>query len=114
MQALKDVDYVIEAHIELTGKSEKDTVGKHLSMFRRRARRGACFQRPFLGLREFAADFELIDDDIPGSALEGERELGLMLYDIDYEAGVTPIFYEALMSDGVIDVAGARQEGLLS
>lgn len=111
MQALRDVEYIIEAHVELTDRAGDDTIDKHYDMFCRRARKGQCFQRPFLGLREFAADFELIEDETPCSELQGETDLGLMLYDIDYSDGCTPQFFRARMSDGVIDVAAARQEG---
>jgi CRISPR-associated protein Cas5d len=37
---LIDVDYVIEAHFELTARADGDAPGKHLDMFTRRARNG--------------------------------------------------------------------------
>ncbi|SAM56929.1 CRISPR-associated protein, Cas5d family [Cardiobacterium hominis] len=47
---LKNVAYVIEAHIALTARAGKDeTVTKHIEMFARRARKGQCFQQPCLG-----------------------------------------------------------------
>ena len=55
---LRDVVYVIEARFVLTGAAEPDdTEAKHLAMFNRRAAKGQCFHRPYLGTREFAADF---------------------------------------------------------
>ena len=60
---LRDVAYVIEAHFVLTDKAaEGDSVGKHLDIFNRRARKGQCFHMPCFGVREFAADFELLED----------------------------------------------------
>ena len=110
--ALRDVAYVIEAHFEMTQKAGSDTPAKHVDMFRRRAEKGQCFHRPALGLREFAADFEWVDE-APPSALTEERDLGWMLYDIDFANGNTPRFFRATMIDGVVDVAAARAGGLV-
>ena len=107
---LKDVAYVIEAHAVLTAKAEADeTVTKHIEMFKRRAKKGQCFQQPCLGVREFPADFALIDEGepLPPSALsesEANRDLGWMLHDIDFDHGNTPHFFRAQMKAGVIDV----------
>ena len=107
---LKDVAYVIEAHAVLTAKAGADeTVTKHIEMFKRRAKKGQCFQQPCLGVREFPADFALIDEGepLPSSALsenEVNRDLGWMLHDIDFDHGNTPHFFRAQMKDGVIDV----------
>jgi len=105
---LRDVGYVIEAHFELTDRAEpNDTAAKHHCMFKRRAAKGQCFHRPCLGVREFPADFTLIEADLPASALaEAERDsdLGWMLHDIDYAKGMVPRFFRAMMKDGVIAV----------
>ena len=106
---LRDVAYVIEAHFELTTKAgEDDSVGKHLDIFNRRARKGQCFQMPCFGVREFPANFSLVEGDeaipSPDAALAGPRDLGWMLHDIDFDQGNTPHFFRAHMQDGVIDV----------
>ena len=105
---LRDVAYLIDAHFELTEKAgPDDMIGKHLDMARRRARAGQCFHRPYLGCREFAADFALVEGDRPepSSTLRGpQRDLGWMLYDIDFANGMAPRFFRAVMRDGVIDV----------
>ncbi|MDO5693117.1 MAG: type I-C CRISPR-associated protein Cas5c [Pseudomonadota bacterium] len=106
---LRDVGYVIEAHFTLTPKAgADDSVGKHLDIFNRRARKGQCFQQPCLGVREFDAHFALIEGDAappaPDASLQGERDLGWMLLDIDHDHGSTPRFFRAVMQDGVIDV----------
>ncbi len=114
--ALKDVAYVIEAHFELTERAKSDdTPGKHIDMFRRRARKGQCFHRPALGLRQFAADFALVDEIPPSNLPEDQRnrDLGWMLYDIDFANDRRPMFFRARLEDGVIDVARAREEGLV-
>ena len=106
---LRDVAYVIEAHFELTDKAgPDDSVGKHLDIFNRRARKGQHFHAPCLGVREFPAHFELIEDDHPLPDAHPERDadkdLGWMLHDIDFAAGMTPRFFRAQMIDGRIEV----------
>lgn len=110
---LRSVAYVIEAHFEMTSQAgPSDNPGKHADIFRRRARKGQCFKQPCLGLRDYSAAFELVDD-APASDLVGtERELGLMLYEFDYDKRL-PTFFRARMKDGVLDIAAARKEGLL-
>jgi len=95
---LKNVDYVIEAHFELTNKAgPEDTEEKHYNIALRRLRNGQHFHTPCLGAREFPAKVTLIENknDIPKSPLTGTRDLGWMLYDLDfsnspYSADVLP------------------------
>ncbi|WP_439259441.1 type I-C CRISPR-associated protein Cas5c [Lonepinella sp. BR2930] len=107
---LKDVAYVIEAHAVMTAKAgAEDNITKHIEMFKRRARKGQCFQQPCMGVREFPAHFALIEDDelLPPSALsetERNRDLGWMLHDIDFDHGNTPHFFRAEMENGMIAV----------
>lgn len=110
---LRDVAYVIEAHFEMTDRAgTDDTVGKHLDIFNRRARKGQCFHAPCLGVREFPASFRLLEEDSAepaiDAALRGERDLGWMLHDIDFADGMTPHFFRALMRDGLIEVPAFR------
>jgi len=101
---LRDVEYVIEAHFDLTDKAgESDNPGKHCDIFKRRARTGQCHMRPYLGCREFPAHFELIEADIPQSPLVGEQDLGWMLWDLDFSKEMQPIFYRPVMKDGIVD-----------
>lgn len=106
---LRDVEYVIEAHVELRDKTE--TVKKHTEMFERRARKGQCFHHPYLGCREFPADFELWESADPPPCpdeLRGERDLGWMFLDFAYPTGtrgdIEPRFFRATLADGVLDV----------
>jgi len=99
---LKNVDYVIDAHFEFSkGTADKDP-GKHLAIFERRVKKGQCFHRPYFGCREFPVNFAWCDE-VPISALRGERDLGYMLYDIDFSNNMQPLFFRAVMNDGVID-----------
>lgn len=109
---LRDVAYVIDAHFELTDKAgETDTQEKHYNMALRRLRKGQCFFQPCLGCREFAADVALIEEgeSEPRSFYvdSGERDLGYMLYDMDFSEANNPqpVFYRAKMESGVIEVA---------
>lgn len=101
---LRDVDYVIEAHFEITDKAgAEDNEGKHLDIFRRRARKGQFFHQPALGCREFPASFELIEDEIPASCYAGQsKDLGYLLLDIDFANDMTPLFFRAQMENGII------------
>lgn len=105
---LRDVAYVIEAHFVLTGAATADdTEAKHLAMFNRRAGKGQCFHRPYLGTREFAAHFALVGDVIPQSHLPSDqlnRDLGWMLHDIDFGDERSPRFFRARLRHGVIEV----------
>jgi len=116
--ALTNVAYAIEAHFEMTDRAgPEDNPVKHAEMFKRRASGGQCFHRPCLGCREFAADFELVDGDIPTSTLpeaDRNRDLGWMHYDIEFSTdGKRPMFFRARLENGVIEVAKARREGLM-
>ena len=117
---LVDVDYVIEAHFELTSKAgAEDSEAKHLSMFNRRAEAGQCFHRPCLGNREFAAEFALL---APGAAVprsdvppgQRDRDLGWMLHDIDFGQGRISRFFRARLVDAVLDVRACVAEGTTS
>lgn len=101
---LRDVDYLIIAHFEPREK-DGNNEGKHLDIFKRRLRKGQCYYQPYLGTREFSASFEPVEN-IPISKLEGERDLGWMLYDLEFKENktYTPKFFHARMNNGVIDI----------
>lgn len=114
MLCLANVAYGIEAHFEMTENAgPEDNPGKHADMFRRRAAKGQCFHQPSLGVREFPADFELVDA-FPATELRGsdqDRDFGWMLHDIDYARDRASVFYRARMEGGVIDVQKCLAEG---
>ena len=117
---LVKVAYVIEAHFEMTAKAgADDNAAKHLSMFQRRAAAGQCFHQPCLGTREFPARFSLIAQDaaLPVSELPADqrnRDLGWMLYEIDFAQGAISHFFHARLTDGVLDVQACRADGTVS
>lgn len=103
---LVDVAYVIEAHFELTARAgPEDNSGKHLDSFNRRARKGQCFHQPCLGTREFPARFTLLEagEAVPPAIAE-DRDLGLMLWDIDHAGDRASLFFRARLEQGVMNV----------
>lgn len=85
-----------------------DTPAKYAAMFERRAKKGQCFHRPYLGCREFACDFRLVDPKTEPAAvlIDETRDLGFMLYDLDFERDVndpTPLFFRARIDKGVVN-----------
>jgi len=110
---LRDVEYYIEAHFNMTDKaSPDDYVEKHYNVALRRMRKGQCFHHPYFGCREFPVQFDYVEGNIPPSPLIGKRDLGLMLWDIDFAHDMTPVFFRAEMNDGIIDVQECRRRGV--
>ena len=110
--------YVIEAHFELTDNAGADDMAaKHIAMFNRRAAAGQCFHRPYLGTREFAAHFELVEGVMPECTLPDDqrnRDLGWMLHDIDHPNDHTPYFFRASLVDGVMAVPPLDSEDVIA
>lgn len=84
-----------------------ETAAKYAAMFERRAKKGQCFHRPYLGCREFACDFRLIDpQEEPVESINETRDLGYMLYDMDFKQDINnppPLFFRAQMERGIIN-----------
>jgi len=101
--ALRDVDYVIRADIDVR-LDVGDDPAKYRDQFRRRVAKGQCFAQPYLGCREFAAAFTTADgapDPIPVT-----DDLGPMLLDLEYRADGTgtPRFFNAQLDRGILRV----------
>ena len=64
MLALAGVEYLITAEVHLSGigKRRGHPVNAYRAEIERRAKNGKCYYRPYLGVREFAADFDWEDD----------------------------------------------------
>lgn len=127
---LKDVHYRIWAKLVFIPKHKRlnntqhdvtehndENPGKYNAMFERRAGKGQCFNQPYLGTREFSASFRLVDENMPmPEAIKENRDLGIMLYDMDFEKNLnTPdsMFYHAKMNKGVIIVPPKDSEEIL-
>ena len=106
--ALRDVAYVIEGSVELRNGAPATDLVKYREMFLRRVGRGQCYHHPYLGIREYAADFRLPEGD--ESPIADSRDLGLMLFDVDYTPkGNRPLFAPANLEAGVLDVEAMRR-----
>lgn len=105
---LREVDYIIEAHFEMTEQANaSDNPGKFKDIIMRRLKRGECYHMPYFGCREFPANFQLFEEDMVETAYQGEeKDLGYMLYDLDYSnpAEIQPMFFRAILKNGVLDV----------
>lgn len=105
---LRDVRYVIEAHFEMTEKAAPgDNPGKFQDIIKRRLSRGQFYHQPCFGVREFPAHFSACEMLPPcPEELRGEKDLGWMLLDMDYSdpVNITPMFFRAILRDGVLEV----------
>jgi CRISPR-associated protein Cas5d len=123
MLALADIEYLITAEVRLTKRGQLPTVNlaKYLDEVRRRAQKGKCYHRPALGCREFAADFDWVEDPAAVLLESWEHEdLGLMLYDVfdpdrreiatEEEPHVHPaaVFFRATVNHAVMECHPAR------
>ncbi len=104
---LRDVKYRIYAHFEILDKSENNLPGKFFDMFERRALKGQCINQPYLGCREFAAYYALRENqDVEILPINESKDLGWMLYDMDYSEIEDPIprFFHAQLNNGVLTI----------
>ncbi|MBX7229421.1 MAG: type I-C CRISPR-associated protein Cas5c [Burkholderiaceae bacterium] len=103
---LRDVAYRLHADLHLA-PSCTEPLMKYIEMFTRRASKGQCVNQPYLGCREFAAHFQLVNRESPAATpIPETRELGWMLHDLDFThpADPQPRFFNARMEQGVIQV----------
>lgn len=105
---LRDVAYRLHADLEFLRERDPGASAlKYQEMFERRAARGQCVNQPYLGCREFAAAFRLIDDPATEpEPIPETRDLGYMLYDMDFTNPTypTPRFFRARLDNGVVEV----------
>lgn len=122
---LRDVAYRLYADMELLSDEARANPNKYVAMFNRRAESGQCVNQPYLGCREFAAQFRLVSlvDDGRGGHVPAATEppvldtwtadLGWMLYDLDYThaASPQPRFFRAKVERGSVDLTTAEVRG---
>jgi len=101
---LKDVEYIIEASVYQDKKDEKNPPKKYVEMFRRRVSKGQCFKRPYLGTREFAAEF--FEPEFDEKPLQELIPIGSMLFDMFYDDQGIPVplfFYDVKVENGILN-----------
>ena len=105
---LRDVAYRVHADLDFIPERDPGAgVLKYQEMFERRARRGQCVNQPYLGCREFAASFRLVERlDTEPAPLPETRDLGFMLHDLDFTNSMDPQprFFRAQLDNGVVNV----------
>jgi CRISPR-associated protein Cas5d len=106
---LRDVAYIIAASVAVRPGVDEDEA-KYRDQFQRRVKRGQCHSMPYLGCREFTANFgpELPVDGNIRLQEDITADLGQMLFDLDYEhdgsGRGTPHFFHARLRGGVLQV----------
>lgn len=107
---LRDVAYIIEASIFMKNAADKRKYEKYVAMtekqegmFPRRVRKGQCWRRPYLGTREFSAEFMQPDEN--EQPIQETIPIGSMLFDIFYDdtGKPQPLFFEAAIHNGVLN-----------
>lgn len=111
---LQHVKYRLHASMELVSDEARANPLKYREMFERRADKGQCVNQPYLGCREFAAKFRRITDLAAEPAPIAEtRELGWMLYDMDFSdtSDPKPQFFKASLQAGAIYLVAVEVRG---
>jgi CRISPR-associated protein Cas5d len=99
-------DYLQDADEQVLVRQD-ETPAKYAAMFERRAKKGQCFNQPYLGCREFSAEVRLVSPQTePVTPIPESWDLGWMLYDMDFSnsADPKPLFFRPKMENGVITV----------
>jgi CRISPR-associated protein Cas5d len=112
---LRDVAYRLHGEMELVSEEARAEPNKYHAMFVRRAEKGQCVNQPYLGCREFAARFRLIEDAATEPRAEAtlNGDLGWMLYDLDFTnpSDPKPRFFRANVECGVMNLAEVEVRG---
>ena len=111
---LRDVAYVIEASIYQKQQSDRNKPEKYIGrkgvdadhdgIFIRRLKKGQCWRRPYLGTREFSAEF--MPPDGTEHPIQDTMPIGNMLFDIFYDENGKPepmFFHEVAIRSGMLN-----------
>lgn len=105
---LRDVAYRLHADLSvLPTAASANPTAKYQEMFERRARKGQCINQPYLGCREFACSFRLVESlETEPVPLPVDQDFGFMLHDLDFtdRTNPQPRFFRAQMNQGRITV----------
>jgi CRISPR-associated protein Cas5d len=118
---LRDVGYIIEASLHQENRSEKNRPEKYIGrkgvdadhdgIFTRRVKKGQCWRRPYLGTREFAAEFMEPDGD--ETPIQETIPIGSMLFDIFYDTNGKPqpvFFHNVAVRKGILNCEVAEND----
>lgn len=112
---LKNVEYVIEASVYQKPVSDKNPPVKYIEIFRRRVQKGQCWRRPYLGVREFSAEF--VEPDGTEQPIQETIPVGSMLFDIFYDENGKPqplFFYNVAIRNGILNCEVPENENMMT
>ena len=111
---LRDVAYIIEASIYQKETSARNKPEKYIGrkgidadhdgIFIRRVKKGQCWRRPYLGTREFSAEF--MEPHGKEQPLKETIPIGSMLFDIFYNEKGKPepiFFHDVAVRNGILN-----------
>lgn len=111
---LRDVAYIIEASIYQKQPSDRNKPEKYIGrkgidadhdgIFIRRIKKGQCWRRPYLGTREFSAEF--MEPHGKEEPLKETIPIGSMLFDIFYNDNGKPepiFFHDVAVRNGILN-----------
>lgn len=120
----RPIRYVLHADLTLRPHAT-DPLPKYVAQFERHVGRGSCFHRPYLGTRECAAAFALVDSERDRPAAGFNLDIGPMLLDVAFvpadrqdlsfrrqdgdgkrivKGHARPVFFSARVEAGVLDI----------
>lgn len=98
---LKNCCFGIEAVPVIKGqRSNKNNEKKHINRLQRRLKRGACFYRPYLGMRDYPAEFRAAESFAP---VDITADLGWMPL-MTPQSGEPPRLFKARLVAGCLEV----------
>ena len=112
---LKDVAYTLSKHRFIKRNlTQRILSKKYAEMFKRRVKKGQCWRRPFLGTREFAAEFFMPDGT--EQPIQEIIPIGSMLFDIFFDAKGKPsplFFYDVAVLNGILECPKTENEKMM-
>ena len=121
---LRDVAYIIEASIYQKQVSDRNKPEKYIGrkgvdadndgMFIRRVKKGQCWRRPYLGVREFSAEF--MEPDGTEKPIQETIPIGSMLFDIFYNGDGKPeplFFHDVAVRNGILNCEVAEKDKMM-
>jgi len=121
---LRDVAYIIEASIYQSQASERNRPEKYIGrkgidadhdgIFIRRVKKGQCWRRPYLGTREFSAEF--MEPDGAERPIQETVPIGSMLFDIFYDEKGKPeplFFHDVAIHNGILNCEVSENDKMM-
>lgn len=103
---LSKVHYCIHYHFVLKQNDTQEMRDKVTAIINKRGHKGKCYTQPYLGCREYPAYFKLLRPEDVVTPIDETRDLGYMLYDLDYsdKEHNTPMFFRASLNHGIMNL----------